>query len=181
VRTKLNMPTSAKGKRNERDDDDKRWLVCEDWIENTKFRRRHLAWRIEVLCASWTSRLNLLLLFWSNSFSSAARPGRWLSPCPRRPGPSSAVLYPSLSWLFPLISYLPHHLSSLVACGGRRVLMCVPGAISRACHEVRLLIGWPAARRLTRRPSSQREAWAVKLSELLVCRIRGGSRAVSPS
>jgi hypothetical protein len=90
VRAKLHMQTSAKGKKNAHDDDDKRWPICEGWIENTKFRRRHLAWRIEVLCATRISRLKLLLLFWSNSFSSAARPDRWLSPRPRRPGPSSA-------------------------------------------------------------------------------------------
>ena len=101
-------------------------------------------------------------------------------PAPTRPVFGLSFTRLSLGFV-PLISYLPHHLSSLVARGGLRVMMCVAGAISRACHEVRLLIGWPAARRLARRPSSQREAWAVKLSELLVCRIRGGSRAVSPS
>jgi hypothetical protein len=101
-------------------------------------------------------------------------------PAAARPVFGSWITCLSLGFV-PLISYLPHHLSSLVARGGRRVMMFVSGAISRACHEVRLLIGWPAARRLIRRPSSQREAWAVKLSELLVCRIRGGSRAVSPS
>jgi len=101
-------------------------------------------------------------------------------PAPTRPVFGLCFTCLSLGFV-PLISYLPHHLSSLVARGGRRVMVCVSGAMNRACHEVRLLIGWPAARRLTRRPSSQREAWAVKLSELLVCRIRGGSRAVSPS
>jgi len=95
VRAKLHMQTSAKGKKNDHDDDDKRWPICEGWIENTKFRRRHLACRIEVLCATRISRLKPLLLFWSNSFSSAARPDHCLAPWPRRPGPSSAPGLPA--------------------------------------------------------------------------------------
>ena len=82
--------------------------------------------------------------------------------------------------LVPLDSCLPLQPSSLVACGGRRAVMCLSVVICRACHEVRLLIGWPAAWRLAPRPSARREAWAVSLNRLLVCRIRGGSQAVSP-
>ena len=47
--------------------------------------------------------------------------------------------------LVPLDSCLPLQPSSLVACGGRRAMMCLSVVICRACHEVRLLIGWPAA------------------------------------
>jgi len=77
---------------------------------------------------------------------------------PARPAFGSQFACLSLI-LDPLTSCLPLRPSSLVTRGGRRVVTCVPDAICRACHEVRLPIGrpppgtWPDGRWLCVRPA----------------------------
>jgi len=136
VRTKLHMPPRAKGKRNDHDDDDKRWPICEGWIkENTKFRRRHLAWRIEVLCASRTCRLNCCCYFGRILF--LPRPGRVASCRPARAGPARLRLavYLPLPWHCPT-DFLPAS-PSIISVRPRW----------SACHDVRFDCGMPCVPR----------------------------------